>query len=203
MDIKFLKEGASTMEKQYFIYLTINLINGKQYIGQHYGYANDKYLGSGVKLARAIAKYGAENFHRIILCFCKDAEEANQKEIEIIARYNAVEDDNFYNLAEGGRTVDFKLLNRKKEEWQKAHPEEHQKQIDEWRQKGSETNSKPILCITTGKTFESICAAARYYNVPQGNISKCLKGERKSAGKHPETGEKLFWKFIEKDNKNA
>ena len=186
------------MEKQYFIYLTTNLINGKQYIGQHYGYENDKYLGSGIKLTRAIEKYGAENFYRIILCFCKDAEEANQRETEIIARYNAVEDDNFYNLAPGGRAVDFKYLNQKKEEWQKAHPQEHQKQIDEWRQKGTETNSKAVLCVTTGKTFPSICAAARYYNVPQGNINKCLQGERKSEGKHHETNEKLFRKFTAK-----
>lgn len=186
------------MEKQYFIYLTTNLVNGKQYIGQHYGYANDKYLGSGVKLTRAIEKYGAENFYRIILCFCKDAEEANQKEIEIIARYNAVEDDNFYNIASGGHCVDVKLLNQKKEEWQKNHPQEHRKQIEEWRQKGTEANSQTILCETTGEIFPSICAAARHYQIPQGNISKCLQGERKSAGKHPQTGEKLYWKRLGK-----
>lgn len=31
--------------------------------------------------------------------------------------------------------------------------------------------------------------------VPQANISKCLKGERKSAGKMP-NGDKIFWKRI-------
>lgn len=46
-----------------------------------------------------------------------------------------------------------------------------------------------------GRNF--YCAtAARYYGVPQSNISKCLKGERKSAGVDPDTGEKLFWKFV-------
>lgn len=185
------------MQKQYFIYLTTNLINGKQYIGQHYGYANDAYLGSGVKLTRAIEKYGAENFNRVILCFCENAKEANEKEIEIIARYNAVEDDNFYNLARGGRTMDFELLNQKKSEWQQAHPEEHQKQIDKWRQMGTEANSKKVLCVTTGEVFPSVCEAGRHYGVPQPNISKVLKGERKSAGKHPQTKEKLIWQWAE------
>lgn len=184
------------MQKQYFIYLTTNLINGKQYIGQHYGYTNDAYLGSGVMLTRAIEKYGAENFNRVILCFCKDAEEANSKEIEIIARYNAVEDNNFYNLASGGRTMDFELLNQKKIEWQQSHPEEHQKQVDKWRQMGTEANSKRVRCTTTGEEFPSVCEAGRYYKVPQPNISKVLKGERKSAGKHPQTGEKLMWEWI-------
>ena len=185
------------MEKRFFIYLTTNLINGKQYIGQHYGYENDNYLGSGVKLTKAIAKYGKKNFHRIILCYCKNQEEANQKEIEIIHNYNAVEDENFYNLAEGGRIVDYKLLNRKKEEWQKKHPKQHQKQIDEWRKMGTEANSKSVICTTTGQVFESQCAAARYFNIPQANISRCLKGKGKSAGKHPQTKEKLLWKFLD------
>ena len=36
--------------KQYYIYLTINLINGKKYIGKHYGELDDSYLGSGTIL---------------------------------------------------------------------------------------------------------------------------------------------------------
>lgn len=91
-----------------------------------------------------------------------------------------------------------KRLNQGKEEWQKSHPEEHQKQVDEWRKMGSIANSQQILCITTGKIFPSLSEAARYYNISQPNISKCLKGERKSAGKDPETGEKLFWKRVDK-----
>jgi len=48
-----------------------------------------------------------------------------------------------------------KKVNLAKEEWQKAHPEEHQKQVNEWRQAGSIANSQKILCITTGKIFNS------------------------------------------------
>lgn len=86
-------------------------------------------------------------------------------------------------------------VNEGKLKWQEKHPEEHQKQIAEWRKAGSDANSKAVECITTGEVFNSISEAARTYGIIQGNISKCLKGERRSAGKHPETGEKLFWKF--------
>lgn len=43
------------------IYITTNLINGKIYIGQSI-HSNKNYLGSGVKLKKAIDKYGTENF---------------------------------------------------------------------------------------------------------------------------------------------
>ena len=86
-------------------------------------------------------------------------------------------------------------VNEGKLKWQEEHPKEHQKQIAEWRKAGSDANSKAVECITTGEVFNSISEAARTYGIIQGNISKCLKGERRSAGKHPETGEKLFWKF--------
>ena len=89
-----------------------------------------------------------------------------------------------------------KKVNQAKEKWQQEHPEEHQKQVDKWREAGSITNSKKIRCITTNKIFNSISEAGRYYNTPQGNISKVLQGKRKSAGKDPKTGEKLYWELV-------
>jgi hypothetical protein len=52
------------MEKRYYIYITTNLINGKQYIGKHYGLINDDYFGSGILLQKALKKYGKENFKK-------------------------------------------------------------------------------------------------------------------------------------------
>ena len=183
------------MKKQYYIYLTTNLINGKKYIGQHYGTITDKYLGSGVALTRAVNKYGKENFKKEILEIVKK-EEINEKEKYYIDLYNAVFSDEFYNIAYGGNTPNVVKLNQAKEKWQKEHPIEHQTQIDEWRQAGSLKNTKKVLCITTNEIFDSISAAGRYYKISQGNISYCCMGKRRSAGKHPITKEKLIWKYI-------
>lgn len=88
--------------KQYYVYLTTNLINGKQYIGQHYGEINDGYLGSGSILKKAIEKHGKENFKKEILEICKDYEAMNVAERKWIAEYDAVKDEHFYNIAGGG-----------------------------------------------------------------------------------------------------
>lgn len=182
------------MKKQYYIYLTTNLINGKKYIGQHYGDIDDKYLGSGVAFVRALNKYGKENFQKEILeITTKD--KVNEREQYYIELHNAFLSDEYYNLTTGGENLNVEKINQAKEQWQKDHPIEHQNQVDKWRMAGTMANSKRVICITTNKEFESICAAARYYNIPQANISYCLQGKRKSAGKHPKTKEKMVWKF--------
>lgn len=243
--------------KMAYIYLTTNLVNGKKYIGQHNGSINDGYLGSGVLLVKAIKKYGRENFKKEILEEC-DIIEIDKKEKYWIAYYNALEDENFYNLSEGGQQGDgwraarrylqqhpekaeelrqkniqrlreweknnpdkvkentkrllqgsrnyFKAhperrkeivanLQIAKEKWQSEHPEEHQQQIKKFIKAGSDANSQKVRCINTGEIFPSLSEAARHYNTYQTNISKVLKKERKSAGKHPITGEKLFWEY--------
>lgn len=85
-----------------FIYITTNLINGKRYIGQHKGDGTDNYLGSGDELVAAIKKYGKENFKRDILCFAETAEQLGELERYYITLYDAVNRDDFYNIAEGG-----------------------------------------------------------------------------------------------------
>lgn len=245
---------------EYYIYITTNNINGKQYIGQHKGKPDDAYLGSGLAIMRAINKYGKENFSKEIICFCATREEADEKEKYYIDLYNAVEDNHFYNAMEGGtkgdgwracqtwmkehpeqakeiyqkngeRLQQWRIDNpedfqkkvivpltegakryweehpeeRQKQiekmqegriKWQKQNPEKYQSQIDEWRKAGSDKNSKKVRCITTGEIFPSQSEASRHYNIPQANISKCLSGERKSAGKHPKTGEKMYWEYL-------
>lgn len=251
------------MQKQYFVYITTNLINNKQYIGYHYGDINDNYLGSGTYILKAIKKYGKQNFKREILEICPDKETVLKQEQYWIMKFNAVKDNNFYNFSAGGEkdagwenyrkwaklhpeevkkisekniqrlkewrrthpeevqhsiqlliesakkwrethpeevNETMKKVNKAKEDWQQAHPEEHQKQIDKWREAGSIANSVPVRCITTGEIFPSISAAARAYKeygCQQTNLSKVLKGERKSCGK--KNGQKLLWEFIKKD----
>lgn len=88
--------------KKYYIYLTTNLINNKKYIGQHYGKLDDNYIGSGNTFKKAVEKYGKENFKKEILEVCNSYEEMNYAERKWIEYYNAVESDEFYNIAQGG-----------------------------------------------------------------------------------------------------
>lgn len=88
--------------KQFYVYLTTNQINGKKYIGQHYGELNDGYLGSGTILKKAIIKFGRENFTKEILEICDNYELLNKAEEKWITQYNAVSNPNFYNIASGG-----------------------------------------------------------------------------------------------------
>jgi len=86
----------------YTIYETTNTITGKKYIGKHATKnVYDDYLGSGIILANAIAKYGKENFTKKILFIFESEDEMNEKEKELINE-NVVMSDDYYNIAYGG-----------------------------------------------------------------------------------------------------
>jgi hypothetical protein len=50
-------------------------------------------------------------------------------------------------------------------------------------------------CLNTEEIFDSITEAERTYSV--GHIGDCCRGLRRYAGKHPQTQEKLTWKFYD------
>lgn len=54
-----------------------------------------------------------------------------------------------------------------------------------------------VICVTTGEIFEKIRIASEKYNIASTHISAVCRGKRKSAGKHPETGEKLVWMYLD------
>jgi group I intron endonuclease len=83
------------------IYKTTNLINGKSYIGQSKYDRNEKYLGSGPLLKKAIIKYGKKNFIKGIVEYCLSKEELDEKETFYIKLYNTLV-PNGYNISIGG-----------------------------------------------------------------------------------------------------
>lgn len=88
-----------------YIYKTVNLVNGKFYIGKHKYHKpqiDPSYLGSGIKLKSAIQKYGIQHFQTELLEVCNTAEEMNQREIWWIQQTDACNPDIGYNMSQGG-----------------------------------------------------------------------------------------------------
>jgi hypothetical protein len=72
------------MEK-HIVYLTVNMVNGKRYIGVHKCVdLDDGYLGSGTILKKAIAKHGKASFYRKVLYCYDNAKDAYNKEQELV-----------------------------------------------------------------------------------------------------------------------
>lgn len=89
-----------------YIYLILNNINGKTYIGKRKLYNKkwneDEYMGSGTRLHMAQKKYGIENFEKFFICYTTSEEDACEKEVFWINEYrNRGKAE--YNLAEGGQ----------------------------------------------------------------------------------------------------
>ena len=81
------------------IYKTINLINGKFYVGKD-THNNPNYYGSGKRLKLAIQKYGLENFKKEIIEICDNLQQLNERERFWIKELNAISEG--YNISLGG-----------------------------------------------------------------------------------------------------
>ena len=105
------------------VFITVCLVNGKKYIGQHRCTAKCKkqcdYLGSGSDLKNAIKKYGRERFKRFDIAGGVSEDRINSIEAGLLRCVNAGGNHEYYNRgnrAGAGRT----LKQRKKkaqDEW--------------------------------------------------------------------------------------
>lgn len=57
--------------------------------------------------------------------------------------------------------------------------------------------ARMVYCTELDKLFYCIADASREYGITYSNIWMCLHRDRKSAGKHPVTGEKLHWVYAD------
>ena len=97
------------MDKKYKVYEHI-CPNGKIYIGITQQSIEKRWKkGKGYKTQilfyRAIEKYGWDNIEHIVLFENLTKEEAEQKEIELIAKYKSNNSEYGYNLDNGGNSV--------------------------------------------------------------------------------------------------
>jgi hypothetical protein len=84
------------------VYLTTNKINNKKYIGVDS--KNDKnYFGSGKAIKLALKKYGTKNFTKEILEENYDINYLFEREKYYINKFDAINSNEFYNIAEGGK----------------------------------------------------------------------------------------------------
>lgn len=90
----------------HYVYEITNLINGKKYIGKRSCKCNiedDKYMGSGYALKKAMKVHGKENFTKEILIVCETEEEAFAWEDFYTMQVNAWDNRMYYNLKRGGK----------------------------------------------------------------------------------------------------
>ena len=92
-------------DKKYnhYVYLTINLINGKQYVGDHTINFREKkyYLGSGKYFNFSKKKYGEQNFFKEILEWFETRQEAFDAQEKYITQFNTLV-PNGYNISPKG-----------------------------------------------------------------------------------------------------
>ena len=139
----------------YTVYMHRNKINGKIYIGITGKSPEVRWQnGNGYSqrhFGRAIKKYGWENFDHIILFTGLTKEEACQKEIELIEKYDATNSDKGYNIAKGGEiNCGYHISEERKKylsELNKGerHPQYHKPKSDITRKRMSEARKgKPF-----------------------------------------------------------
>lgn len=87
-----------------YIYRTTNNINNQKYIGMHKASEFDKdYYGSGIIISKALEKYGYKNFSVEILEWCETKEKMCESEKKWIAKFDATNSDEYYNIHHGGQ----------------------------------------------------------------------------------------------------
>ena len=93
------------MDRYYLIYKIVNKINGMIYIGCHNTTnPNDRYMGSGTNIKKAIKQYKLENFEKIILYQFDNKIDMLNKEAELVNK-EFIADDNNYNIIIGGHSM--------------------------------------------------------------------------------------------------
>lgn len=113
-----------------FIYIIINKINGKKYLGKKlltkaaYKTVNKvkkkirkesdwkEYYSSSDILLDDIEKIGKENFERIIIHFCINKTELNFLEEELQYRFKVLRNENWYNSNIRSRFFKNRILNK-------------------------------------------------------------------------------------------
>lgn len=129
-----------------YVYLTINNINGKVYVGQK---TSDEYvptyLGSGVLIREAVEEFGFENFTNKIIDIADSKDELDEKERYYIRLYKEKYGDECYNIGSGNAGDPLKYASEeRKEEFRQKMTEINKERCskDDFKKKISKANKE-------------------------------------------------------------
>ena len=202
-------------DREYTVYMHISP-NNKKYIGitcqspqQRWG-SNGVGYKSNSYFWNSIQKYGWSNFKHFIIKKGLTQEEASELEKELIKKYKTYIFEYGFNRDMGGITnkiISENTIQKMKENhadfrgekhpfYGKTHSEEAKEKLRKYKEELNH-NSKPVKCINTGEIFPCRNAAARWCNLKNPeSIGRVCNKQRKTAGIHPETKERLIWEWI-------
>lgn len=175
--------------------------NGKVYIGITSQNPHRRWRdnGSGYKKQKrfynAILKYGWDNIKHEILYSELTKEEAEQKEIELIAEYKSDNNEFGYNVTSGGdyrighpNTIEIRIKISASLKGHTVSSEAKRKisEANKGRTGEKSVLSKPVAQLDMQGNiiaiYYGLSEAARITHIPCSNICKCCNGVRKKAG---------------------
>ena len=155
----------------FILYETTCLVNDKKYIGVH-KCEDDDYLGSGKLIRRAIKRYGKNKFKRVTLERFDTAEEAYQRESEVVTG-EICKSFSYYNINLGGfqppNHTGFKRNSPKYAEANRRRwaDEEYKKRASETM---SKSHSRKVPCVIDGVSYPSQTAAGKALGLTRQGI---------------------------------
>lgn len=205
-------------EKKYKVYKHI-FPNGKCYIGitgrnnveSRWGRNGNAYHGQ-TYIVNAIQKYGWNNIKHEILFDNLTKEEAEHKEIELIALCKSNQKNYGYNIELGGKLTGNKspqgreILRNKmiinnpmknrviSSKVSAALTGKHLTEICKNKISENSIRRRKIICLNNGKIFNMITDASKEYNIDKASISKVCSKNRSSVGGY-------LFAYLEDNNK--
>jgi group I intron endonuclease len=174
-----------------FVYITTNLVNGKQYIGDHSTndlncYTTKIYFGSGIAIKEAIKKYGKQNFKKDILEFFDTKENAFNSQEKYIKLYKTHVSQDGYNISwKGGHQTNESVSDETRNKMKKSHIGKKQ---------SAETIDKRVKKITGKKrTKEQLKTMSEAQKITQNKPEVIEKKKKSRTGiLHTEENKKLM-----------